>query len=48
MRGIQLQVVDGDCGYLVDSKEECAERTVELLTERLKGREMGKRRRQRP
>lgn len=29
--GITLQVVDGETGYLVDSVDECAERSLELL-----------------
>ena len=31
--GIKLQIRDGDDGYLVDSVEECARRTIDLLAD---------------
>ncbi len=41
--GIKLQIQDGDCGYLVDSVEECARRTTELLADDRTADEMGAR-----
>ncbi len=41
--GIKLQIEDGDCGYLVDSVEDCARRTVELLTDDRRADDMGAR-----
>ncbi|MBI2765614.1 MAG: glycosyltransferase [Chloroflexi bacterium] len=31
--GIPMQIVDGQCGYLVDSPEECGQRVSELLSD---------------
>ena len=39
--GITLQIEDGRTGYLVDSIEECAERTIELLRDPDRARAMG-------
>ncbi len=39
--GIPLQVVDGETGYLVDSVEECADRTLTLLQSPALARAMG-------
>ncbi len=39
--GIVLQIRDGEDGYLVDSVEECAQRTIELLTNPERADEMG-------
>jgi trehalose synthase len=39
--GIVLQIRDGEDGYLVDSVESCAARTVELLHDPVKAKEMG-------
>ncbi len=39
--GITLQIEDGRTGYLVDSVEECAQRTIELLEDPDKARIMG-------
>ncbi len=39
--GITLQIEDGHTGYLVDSVEECAKRTIELLEEPDRARTMG-------
>ncbi len=39
--GIVLQIRDGQDGYLVDSVEECAQRTIELLTNPERADEMG-------
>jgi trehalose synthase len=39
--GITLQIEDGRTGYLVDSIEECAERTLELLREADRAKAMG-------
>jgi len=39
--GIRLQIQDGTNGYLVDSVEECAQRTVELLRDPDRCRAMG-------
>lgn len=41
--GIPLQIIDGETGYLVDSIEECANRTMELLRDGQKRRQMGER-----
>jgi trehalose synthase len=40
--GIPLQIVDGETGFLVDSVEECAQRTLELLEHPEKAEKMGK------
>ena len=39
--GIVLQIRDGEDGYLVDSVEDCATRTIELLTKPERADEMG-------
>jgi trehalose synthase len=39
--GITLQIEDGRTGYLVDSIEECAQRTIELLEDSDRARAMG-------
>jgi trehalose synthase len=39
--GIRAQVVHGRCGYLVDTVEDCARRTIELLGDARKAAEMG-------
>jgi trehalose synthase len=39
--GIPLQVLDGETGFLVDSIEECATRTMELLRDGQRRRQMG-------
>jgi trehalose synthase len=39
--GIPLQVSDGETGYLVDSVEECAERTAAILDDPGLGRSLG-------
>jgi trehalose synthase len=39
--GITLQIEDGRTGYLVDSVEECAQRTLELLEDPDRARTMG-------
>jgi trehalose synthase len=39
--GITLQIEDGRTGYLVDSVEECARHTIELLEDPDKARIMG-------
>lgn len=41
--GIKLQIHDGETGYLVDSVEDCAARTVELLQDPETADEMGAR-----
>ena len=40
--GIPLQVIDGTTGYLVESSEECAKKTLYLLQNSEKIKEMGK------
>ena len=40
--GIPLQIIDGETGYLVDSVEACAERTLDLLENPEKAEKMGK------
>ncbi len=40
--GIPLQIVDGETGFLVDSVEECAEKTLFLLEHPDRAEEMGK------
>ena len=40
--GIRLQIEDGVSGFLVDSVEQCAERTVELLGDYERREKMGK------
>ena len=40
--GIPLQVIDGKTGYLVNSAEECGEKTLELLRNPQMNEEMGK------
>lgn len=39
--GIELQIDDGESGYLVDSVEECAQRTIELLGDPQRADRMG-------
>lgn len=39
--GIRIQIDDGSTGYLVDSVEECAQRTLELVNDPDRTREMG-------
>jgi trehalose synthase len=39
--GIPLQVIDGKTGFLVDSIEDCAEKTLELLQNPQLNNEMG-------
>jgi trehalose synthase len=39
--GIPLQVQDGESGYLVDSVEQCAERTLAILNDPALGRALG-------
>jgi len=39
--GIKLQIVDGETGYLVDSVEACAQRTLELLADPERSARMG-------
>ena len=41
-RGIPLQVIDDTTGYLVESSEECAKKTLYLLQNSEKIKEMGK------
>ncbi len=41
--GIPLQIIDGQTGYLVNSIEEAAEKTVYLLNHREEAKEMGRR-----
>lgn len=41
--GIPLQIIDGESGYLVDTVEACAERTMDLLRNPDKAKEMGER-----
>jgi len=40
--GIPLQIIDGETGFLVDSVEECAEKTLYLLEHPHEAAEMGK------
>lgn len=40
--GIKVQIVNGKCGYLVDSVQECSERIIELIKNPSKARAMGK------
>jgi trehalose synthase len=40
--GIPLQIVDGESGFLVDSPEQCAERSVEILKDPELGKRLGK------
>src|SRR5216110_2512921 len=40
--GIRLQIKDGRHGYLVSSVKDCADRTVELLRDEARRREMGR------
>jgi trehalose synthase len=40
--GIPLQIIDGETGFLVDSPEACAERTLYLLEQPDRAAEMGK------
>ena len=42
--GIVLQIRDGQDGYLVDSIDECADRTIELLADPAQGRRDGRER----
>jgi trehalose synthase len=41
--GIPLQVEDGVSGYLVDSAQECASRTLEILADPALGKALGRR-----
>jgi trehalose synthase len=41
--GIPLQVEDGVTGYLVDSAEQCAERSIEILGDPGLGKSLGRR-----
>lgn len=45
--GIPLQMADGDGGFLVDSVEECAERTLQILRDPSLGRDLAARGRER-
>jgi len=40
--GIPLQIVDGESGFLVDSPEQCAERSLELLRDPELGKRLGR------
>ncbi|MBI4079004.1 MAG: glycosyltransferase [Candidatus Levybacteria bacterium] len=40
--GIKVQIINGKCGYLVDSIEECAQRIIELIQNPSRARAMGK------
>jgi trehalose synthase len=40
--GIPLQIIDGETGFLVDSAEECAQKTLDLLENPEMAEEMGK------
>src|SRR3989440_1137818 len=40
--GIPLQVTDGESGYLVSSVEECAERSLQILTDPSLGKQLGR------
>jgi trehalose synthase len=40
--GIPLQVVDGESGYLVDSVDECAQRSLEVLQDPALGKQLGR------
>jgi trehalose synthase len=40
--GIPLQIIDGETGFLVDSAEECAEKTLTLLENPQRAERMGK------
>lgn len=40
--GIRVQIINGKCGYLVNSVEECADRIVELIQDPQKAEEMGR------
>jgi trehalose synthase len=40
--GIRVQIINGKCGYLVNSVEECAGRIVELIQDPKKAEEMGR------
>jgi trehalose synthase len=40
--GIPLQVKDGESGYLVETVEECAQRTIEILRDPALGKELGR------
>ncbi|MCC7364482.1 MAG: glycosyltransferase [Dehalococcoidia bacterium] len=41
--GIPLQILEGECGYLVDSSQQCAQRLAELLRDRDLRNRMGER-----
>ena len=41
--GIPLQVQDGETGFLVSSVEECAQRSLEVLTDPALGKQLGRR-----
>jgi trehalose synthase len=40
--GIPLQIVDGEGGYLVETPEQCADRTIEILQDPELGRRLGR------
>jgi trehalose synthase len=40
--GIPLQIVDGESGFLVDSPEQCAERSIEVLRDPELGQRLGR------
>jgi trehalose synthase len=40
--GIPLQVKDGESGFLVETVEECAQRTIEILRDPALGKELGR------
>jgi trehalose synthase len=40
--GIPLQIIDGENGYLVDTLEQAAEKTLHLLKDRELASQMGK------
>ena len=42
MGGIPLQVDDGETGFLVSSPEECAQRSLEFLSDPELGRRLGR------
>ena len=41
--GIPLQIEDGSTGFLVSSDEQCAERSIEILSDPELGRALGRR-----
>lgn len=40
--GIPLQIADGETGYLVDSAEQCAQRTLAILKDPVLGKQLGR------